>query len=341
MNHTDINTSSLLKPVTKSDILRYHPTQGIAASFYQLLRPLTILAIILTTLCFVALPYSIMTQNQSIPYEIFVPLGVMLAVAGIKLDTARKKVQILTRLNRFASTNNVDLIHDVPDLVRDGMIFHEGRSKLITEGLLFHDGIEIANYKYTTGSGRSRRDYVWGYVRVDLPRPLPHMILDSRENNLFGMSNLPELFEKKQILSLEGDFDKYFTLYAPVQYRTDALYVFTPDVMATLIDHGKQFDIEIIDNNLYLYKSGGFKLEYPATIESVIKITDIIQTEIKHQGMRYVDDRAVQPANSPTQYAIAAPGRRLKRRFNVIATVIVLLVFLYPFIVDALEILLR
>lgn len=43
------------------------------------------------------------------------------------------------------------------------------------------------------------------------------------------------------MLSLEGDFDRYFTLYCPGDYERDALYVFTPDLLALLIDESRHF----------------------------------------------------------------------------------------------------
>ena len=83
--------------------------------------------------------------------------------------------------------------------------------------------------------------------------PLPHIVLDATSNNgLFG-SNLPSTFARSQRLSLEGDFDRYFSLYCPEGYETDALYLFTPDIMARFIDNAAALDVEIVDDWLFLY----------------------------------------------------------------------------------------
>ncbi len=62
-------------------------------------------------------------------------------------------------------------------------------------------------------------------------------------------------------MSLEGDFNKYFKLSVPKGYEVKALEVFTPDVMATLIDKCKFFNVEIAGTNIYSYihlvRSGG------------------------------------------------------------------------------------
>ena len=104
--------------------------------------------------------------------------------------------------------------------------------------------VEFANYRYTTGSGKNKTTHTWGYVAVKLDVPLPHIVLDAKGNNgIFG-SNLPATFDKDQRLSLEGDFDEYFSLYCPQGYEPDALYLFTPDIMARFIDNVRSLSID-------------------------------------------------------------------------------------------------
>lgn len=76
----------------------------------------------------------------------------------------------------------------------------------------------------------------WRYLRIDMNRNLPHVILDSTVDNVNVLgkvfNNLPDDIDPNQRLSLEGGFNDYFTLYAPKDYERDALYIFTPDLMA-------------------------------------------------------------------------------------------------------------
>ena len=125
--------------------------------------------------------------------------------------------------------------------------------------------VEFANYQYTTGSGKNRTTHRWGYVAIKLDVPLPNIVLDATSNNgLFG-SNLPATFDRDQKLSLEGDFDEYFSLYCPEGYEQDALYLFTPDIMARFIDHAAALDVEIVDDWLFLYGKREFSSLDPAT----------------------------------------------------------------------------
>ncbi len=159
------------------------------------------------------------------------------------------------RLDRFAHANNLRFIprDDAPAL--PGMIFRQGRNRQAME-VIRAEGPrwrEIANYRYTTGSGKSHTIHRWGYAALKLETPLPHIVLDARRNNTVFGTNLPESLARSQRLRLEGDFDRHFALYCPEGYEQDALYLFSPDIMALFIDHSARLDVEIVDNMLFLY----------------------------------------------------------------------------------------
>ena len=152
------------------------------------------------------------------------------------------------------------------------------------------------------------------------------MVLDAKKNNMFGkISNLTDTFDRSQTLALEGDFNEYFTLYAPKQYERDALYVFTPDVMAKLIDNGAQFDMEVIDDELYIYKSGRIGLTDEAQLRSILSIFDTIAAELKDQTDYYADERVGDRA----QNIVAVPGARLKHGVNWVVVAIVVAMFVF------------
>ena len=242
------------------------------------------------------------------------------ATIGAKLQ-ARRTV----RLKRFAESNGAVLSQNVisPNFV--GMIFDNGHTRTLEESLAFNSGIELGNYYYVTGSGKNRTVHRYSFARLSLNRNLPHMVLDAKSNNFFG-SNLPDQFNGSQRMSLEGDFNKYFDVYAPNGYERDALYVFTPDVMQVLIDQGKDFDIEIVGNELFIFRSGKLELTSKGEIETMLKVVNAISTELKDQSKRYVDERSApdgisQPSGSMPQ--VAVEGRRLKRNVPIVPLILV------------------
>ena len=126
-----------------------------------------------------------------------------------------------------------------------------------------------------------------------IPVALPHMVLDATANNgLFGTSTLPISFDRAQVLSLEGDFDRYFTLYCPRDYERDALYVFTPDLLALLIDESRHFDVEIVDDWMFVYSATRFDMTDPGTLRRLFRIVDTVGAKTLRQTARYADGRA-------------------------------------------------
>ncbi len=64
------------------------------------------------------------------------------------------------------------------------------------------------------------------------------MIIDSLvEEGNGNSSTLPIIFDRSQRLVLEGDFYKYFMLYAPDTYGITALTIIAPDAMEILMRH--------------------------------------------------------------------------------------------------------
>lgn len=152
-----------------------------------------------------------------------------------------------------------------------------------------------------------------GYLAIRLPRCLPHMVLDATSNGK-GMVTRPSA---GQVLSLEGDFNAHFRLYVPNGYERDALYVFTPDLMALLIDEAGDLDVEIRDNQLIVYRPGGFDLLDPAVWERFAQLRDTVGAKAWDQTDRYLDERVAQGEltfEGAADNDVAKSGKRLRRR---------------------------
>ena len=227
------------------------------------------------------------------------------------------------RLSTFASTNGLIFSPVDADPSYPGAIFISGRSRVALDHLRTPGGrfVDYGNYRYVTGSGKNSTTHNWGFVALSLDRALPHMVLDSRANNgLFGGTNLPTVFSKDQVLSLEGDFDKHFTLYCPRQYERDALYVFTPDLMALLIDEAAPFDVEIVDRWMFVYSATVFDLRNPAVHQRILRIVDTVGAKTLARTDLYSDERV----GSPAANIVAPEGRRLRRGVSVAAVITVI-----------------
>lgn len=200
------------------------------------------------------------------------------------------------------------------------MIFGIGQSRQAYDSVRADTGraLDVSNYRYTVKRGKNSTTYRWGYVALRLDRRLPHMVLDATSNNLLFGSNLPSRFGKDAMLSLEGHFDKYFTLYCPPEYGRDALYVFTPDLMALLIDESAAFDVEIVDDWMFVYSTRPFDLLQPAVWERLDRIVQTVGSKTLDQTRLYADERIADRSLN----IIAPQGRRIRRGVHPFAVVV-------------------
>ena len=244
------------------------------------------------------------------------------------------------RLDWFARTNRMTFSPADPDPRYPGSIFGRGSTPQAidhfrsTEGRFF----DLGNYQYVVSNGKSSTTVTWGFLALSLERRIPHMMLDSLQNNSWGSLGLASQFDRTQVLSLEGDFDRYFTLYCPRQYETDALYVFTPDLMALCIDNVAPFDVEIVDDWMFVYSPRPFRMEDPALLDRLFRIIDVVGSKALKQTRRYRDEKATTQEGLPAGFAanvIAPPGQRLRRRFPTALIVALAVILGGPLVIGA------
>ncbi|WP_091227760.1 hypothetical protein [Microbacterium sp. 3J1] len=298
--------------------------------------------------------------------------GIIVATVMLVRRGMRARAVTRFRLARFAASNAMSYVERIDAPPLPGLIFSSGSGRMSTDVLRGHSPrfVEFGNYQYTTSNGKQSQTHRWGYVAVKLDVPLPNIVLDALGNNTLG-STVAGAFTRDQRLSLEGDFDRYFALYCPAGYEVDALYLFTPDVMARFIDHAAQLDVEIVDDWLFLYARRDVSTLDPATWAWLFGAVGALLTKLD-QWARWRDDRlrlgaqqhpAAVPAPSasapahpalpfsppqglltPPPIGVAPPGRRLRRRGPWLIVGIVLgAVFLttaLPFAVGILSVLL-
>ncbi len=327
MNRT-IDYSALFVPITADEVAAYRaesarvsPT-GSARQIAAIITLISSIGVALLMVIVVIVPSLALIAGiiagSADPLDIvaLVPgIALLIGVIAVSIRIYRSwrmSAEQRLRMSRFATANGFSYAHASAGPNYPGAIFGLGSSRTVTDHFRTPEGrfIDFGNYTYVTGSGKSRTTHRWGFLAMHLDRALPHMLLDARANNgLFGSTNLPAVFRKDQVLSLEGDFDRYFTLYCPKQYERDALYVFTPDLMALLIDEAAPFDVEIVDQWLFVFSARPFPLADPATYQRLLRIVSTVGAKALSQTDRYVDERiGVFEAN-----LVAPSGQRLRR----------------------------
>ena len=147
----------------------------------------------------------------------------------------------------------------------------------------------------------------YGFLSIRLPRAMPHFVVDAAPNDDAHRSSLPIRIDGAQRVSLEGDADSHFSLFAPRGYERDALYLFTPDVMALLIDETGDYDVELADDRITVFAPNPWDLSDPATWKRLESLVHILGGKAARQAGRYRDERAA-PGET-----VAPQGRRLNQ----------------------------
>jgi Protein of unknown function (DUF3137) len=263
-------------------------------------------------------------------------IGFMALIAWVFVGVLRRDLRFgpgwarIARLDTFAKLNNMHYEFERRDVHYSGAIFSLGINPLATDLMTVRSGrgIQIGNFRSSAAAAFDSSHFRGGFVVIELDRRMPHMIaIAKRKRRVFGarQSIAPGL-KRGQVLSLEGDFDKYFTLYAPRQYERDALYVFTPDLMVLLIDRLASYDLEIVDNRLYIYSHTPFNMLDPRTHERLASIVQVVGHKATNQTLRYSDDRT-----APGVDMVAPGGLRLRRGITASAVVAILYIALRAF----------
>lgn len=215
------------------------------------------------------------------------------------------------QMHCFAESNNMIFIPEIIAPAYTGSIFTIGKARRASDVVATSAGryVEVGNYRFCGETGLNRSLNQCGYIRVEVDRPMPHLYLRSRRSRKFGAT-----FARAQEFSLEGDFGKYFRLYAPGSYERDALYILTPDLMAVLIDEAAAFDVEFVDSHIYFYSPRRFTMRDPEAYLRNIQLVDSVVGKALKQTRSYSDDR------SSGNY-VNVQGARLSRGVTVAAVV--------------------
>ncbi|MCL1876794.1 hypothetical protein FWF74_02065 [Candidatus Saccharibacteria bacterium] len=208
------------------------------------------------------------------------------------------------RLLRFAIVNGLDYRKTGFGPGNDPIELSVGHSRHATNELEW-DNIKMADYEYTIGHGKNSRTYHMGFTCVKLSHKVPHLLLNSKQNTFF----LNHSDYKVQKLQLEGDFAKVFDLFCPPNYHVDALQIFTPDVMAVLMEYGRAYDYEFIDNEVYIYSSYRMSSDPENYIRSIVDLAERLTPKLNKQAAIYRDIHV----GAGVRGVVAPEGAKLKK----------------------------
>lgn len=214
-------------------------------------------------------------------------------------------------LAAFADANQMAFRRQTQDPTYPGLIFDLGWRRWVNNHVFvgtgaFADAGQL-DYDKVTGENQTYSPPTpWNFAVFRLPRPLPHMVADAKVGSSGLGWSLPVYFGRKQQVPLQGPATEYFRLFAAEGHHTEALAVFSPDLLESLIDRRAIMDLEIVDQWLFCYSQRGLDIVDPGTWEVLSMVEDLVVG-------RAASVVVAAPTASGAPAMVAPAGRRMTR----------------------------
>ena len=223
------------------------------------------------------------------PFIIFV--GPLFFVAMIWISITQFKIRH-TFWNQLALKYRWEYVPTKDIREEKALLFKTGHSKIAFHGINgdYNDQpFHIFEYSYAMGQDKNKHTFSFTVFEIKFTGTFPHLYLDTKHD---FYSNLPSLFSSATRISLPHDFEKKFHLYAPKEYEIEALEIFTPDVLAHLVDSGWNHDMEFVDGELIIYRQVRFKnfVDLDTELNRIKKFIDIISPQLNKFKLTHIGD---------------------------------------------------
>lgn len=207
-------------------------------------------------------------------------LIIALAMAGVCLwmalalrRKARERATLRHRLQRFAAANHRTFLLDQPAPRLPGLLFGPGTQQTTTEALRWtaRRPVEVGNYRFVVGRGRSTRIFDGGYLAIRTGGPLPPLVLEPARARGILRRHLvppPSSFGASTVRTADGTA---FRLWAPAERAAEAAAFLTGPRLDLLTRHAR--DLEVADGTVLAYSAAPLLTADPglwAWIEEVV-----------------------------------------------------------------------
>ena len=132
-----------------------------------------------------------------------------------------------------------------------GIMFKQGNARSMSnviEGIIDGRQFKIFNYQFSIGSGKSKETHYYTVFAFKFNGSFPHIYLNNKHNK-YGV-------KVGEAVPLPGEFEKRFSLSVSRKYEIEALEIFTPDVLESLLNNGFSHDVEFVNQNVLIFTNG-------------------------------------------------------------------------------------
>lgn len=232
-------------------------------------------------------------RDESAPTELlFAGLLVWIALCMIPIGllTLRLKKLEAQFWKETAELCGYTYVHR-PYFQDSALVLQQGRNRNTGHGLMgtLNDRpFRFFQYRYTTGSGKSKRINTYCVFEVVFSGSFPHIYLNSTRNR--DLASLKALFLPR--MSLPAALEKDFNLHAPAGYEIEALEIFTPDLLQHLLESEWEHDLELVDQKLFVFreKSINTKQELEHELKRLQALLKVLAPKLNRMKFTQVGD---------------------------------------------------
>ena len=214
-----------------------------------------------------------------------------------------------TKLAMFAWTNGWAYADQLAGTRRPGSAFTRMR-RAIERAVIASEDPRIP-FELGVAHSVARRDEratmqrPFAFIELPLPAKVPHIVLRNRRRSI-----VPTLGLGGARMELEGHFASTFQVLVPEGYQRDALYIFTPDLMARILDLGTGAELELVEDRAYVYLPSSTRFDRPEVMAGSVRLAEELHRRFAVRTGAYRDESA-DPSARPEGIAIGLGGQRL------------------------------
>jgi hypothetical protein len=215
----------------------------------------------------------------------------LIAYAFVASERSIKKgIRLFAETNNFSSLSREEMVKLLPPSLQDNGINQKYKNGY--EGNVVGTKLYLFDYSYDISSTSRKGSKSYGIAALITEKPYAHMYLDGKGNYKNNT------YKSQQKISLEGNFDKYFDLYALDEGNIEALSFLTPDVMEIFINTANLFDVEVKDNVIFLITTDT-GVYYKANMDRLLTCIDALSHKITKPSPTSLGSETALVANSP------------------------------------------
>lgn len=169
------------------------------------------------------------------------------------------------------------------------VMFRQGHSQSVTNvvtGVIDGRSFRFFLYQFKVGSGKSEHTYAYTVFSFKFNGTFPSIYLN-RKFAGYSVSVGEEI-------PLPGEFEDKFILAAPRGYEVEALEIFTPDVLAKILDSKFNHDVEFVGQEIFMFVPGAiYRIgKFEEELNRALELEDLLDEKLDKFKFEKIGDRS-------------------------------------------------